>query len=161
MSLFATPAFRQTSSPRMHEGRRVKRIFQTLDELAGCVDQEVAVSDWVSLAQEHVDLFAEATGDRQWIHVDVERAAAGPFGGTIAHGFLTLSLIPGLFGDSIGFVESRMGVNYGLNRVRFISPVRVPSRLRGRMKLLDAKRMSGDGIQFTWEITVELEGSAK
>ena len=138
-----------------------KKTFQTLQDLAACVGQEVAVSDWVTITQEQVNQFAEATGDHQWIHIDVERAKAGPFGAPIAHGFLTLSLLPRFFSESLDVVESRMGVNYGLNRVRFMSPVPVGKRLRARMKLLTADAIADDGFQMTWEVTVELEGTAK
>jgi len=137
------------------------RSFQTLSELAACVGQEVATSDWTTITQQQVNLFAEATGDRQWIHVDPERATAGPFGGLIAHGFLTLSLLPKFFESSFEIVESRMGVNYGLNKVRFTAPVPVGSRLRARMKLLAAESIDNSGMQMTWEMTVEREGSAK
>lgn len=137
------------------------RIFATLAELAACTGQEVAVSDWITITQQQVNLFAEATGDHQWIHVDVEKAATGPFGGPIAHGFLTLSLLPRFFESSFDITGSRVGVNYGLNKVRFTAPVPVGSRLRGRMKLLAAEAIAGDGMQMTWEVTVEREGSAK
>ncbi len=137
------------------------RSFQTLSELAAYVGQEVATSDWITITQQQVSLFAEATGDHQWIHVDTERATAGPFGGPIAHGFLTLSLLPKFFESAFEIVESRMGVNYGLNKVRFTAPVPVGSRLRARMKLLAAKSIDNSGMQMTWEMTVEREGSAK
>ena len=140
------------------------KTFQTLAELAACVGQEVAVSDWLTITQQQVNLFAEATGDHQWIHVDPEKAAAGPFGGPIAHGFLTLSLLPKFFESSFEITGSRMGVNYGLNKVRFTSPVPVGSRLRARMKLLASESLANDandGVQMTWEVTVEREGSAK
>lgn len=137
------------------------RTFATLAELAACTGQEVAVSDWITITQQQVNLFAEATGDHQWIHVDVEKATAGPFGGPIAHGFLTLSLLPRFFESSFDITGSRMGVNYGLNKVRFTAPVPVGSRLRGRMKLLATEAIAGDGMQMTWEVTVEREGSAK
>lgn len=140
---------------------RMKQTFQTLEDLAACVGQEVAVSDWITITQEQVNLFAEATGDHQWIHVDVERAKAGPFGAPIAHGFLTLSLLPRIYETSFSVVESRMGVNYGLNRVRFMSPVPVGGRVRGRMKLLTSEPIANDGLQMTWETTIELEGSPK
>jgi acyl dehydratase len=137
------------------------KTFQTIADLAACVGQEVAVSDWLTITQQQVNLFAEATGDHQWIHVDVEKATAGPFGGPIAHGFLTLSLIPKFFESTFEIVGSRMGVNYGLNKVRFTSPVPVGSRLRARMKLLASQPIDNDGVQMTWEVTVEREGSAK
>ncbi|MES3001880.1 MAG: MaoC family dehydratase [Pseudomonadota bacterium] len=137
------------------------RTLQDLSELPALVGQEVAVSDWLTVTQEQVNLFAQATGDHQWIHVDVERAKAGPFGGPIAHGFLTLSLIPRFFETSMEITNSRMGVNYGLNKVRFTSPVPVGSRLRGRMKLLSCEPIDNGGIQMAWLVTVEREGSEK
>ena len=106
-------------------------------------------------------LFAEATGDHQWIHVDVEKAKAGPFGAPIAHGFLTLSLIPKFFENAMQIHGTRMGVNYGLNKVRFTSPVPVGSRLRARMKLLAADPIDNEGLQMTWQVTVEREGADK
>ena len=137
------------------------KTFQTLAEVAACVGQEVAVSDWLTITQQQVNLFADATGDHQWIHVDPEKAAQGPFGGPIAHGFLTLSMIPKFFESSVEIVGSRMGVNYGLNKVRFTAPVPVGSRLRASMKLLTAEPIAQDGVQMTWEVTVEREGSVK
>jgi acyl dehydratase len=137
------------------------RVLQTLDELAALVGQEVAVSDWITITQEKVNQFADATGDQQWIHVDVEKAKAGPFGGPIAHGFLTLSLVPVFFTSSFDIVQSKMSVNYGLNKVRFIAPAPVGSRLRGRMKLLACQPVDGQGMQMTWEVTIEREGASK
>ena len=137
------------------------KTFQTLADIAAQLGQEVAVSDWITITQEQVNQFAEATGDHQWIHVDVEKAKAGPFGGPIAHGFLTLSLLPKFFESSMHIVESRMGVNYGLNKVRFVSPVPVGSRLRARMKLLACDAIDNNGMQMTWEVTVEREGASK
>jgi acyl dehydratase len=137
------------------------KIFQTLQELALCVGQTVAISPWTEITQKQVNQFADATGDHQWIHIDVEKAKAGPFGGPIAHGFLTLSLIPMLSESAIKIEEVRMGVNYGLNKVRFTSPVPVGSRLRGHMKLLSATFIDNNGMQFAWEITIEREGADK
>ena len=137
------------------------KTFENLSELRALVGQEVAVSDWITVTQEQVNLFAQATGDHQWIHVDVERARAGPFGAPIAHGFLTLSLIPKLFESAIEIRNSGMGVNYGLNKVRFTSPVPVGSRLRGRMKLLACDPIDSNGMQMTWQVTVEREGADK
>jgi len=139
----------------------MKRSFETLAELAACVGQEVAVSDWLTITQEQVNLFAQATGDHQWIHVDVERAKAGPFGAPIAHGFLTLSLLPKLVESALEIRGSRMGVNYGLNKVRFTAPVPVGSRVRSRSTLLEAKPIENGGYQMTWNVTIELEGSPK
>jgi acyl dehydratase len=137
------------------------KTLESLAELSSLVGQEVAVSDWITITQEQVNQFAEATGDHQWIHVDVERAKAGPFGGPIAHGFLTLSLIPKFFQTSFTIRNSGMGVNYGLNKVRFTAPVPVGSRLRGHLKLLACEPIEKDGIQMTWLVTVEREGSER
>ncbi|NMM08189.1 MaoC family dehydratase [Polaromonas sp.] len=137
------------------------KTFQTLSDLAACTGQEVAVSDWITITQQQVDLFAEATGDRQWIHVDPEKARAGPFGGPVAHGFLTLSLLPRFFESSFEILGSRLGVNYGLNKVRFTAPVLVGSRLRARMKLLATEPIDNAGLQMTWQVTVEREGADK
>jgi acyl dehydratase len=137
------------------------KILQSLSELPALVGHEVAVSDWLTVTQEQVNLFAQATGDHQWIHVDVDRAKAGPFGGPIAHGFLTLSLLPKFFETSMEIRNARMGVNYGLNKVRFTSPVPVGSRLRARMKLLSCEPIENQGVQMAWLVTVEREGSDK
>lgn len=137
------------------------KIFENLADLRVLVGQEVAISEWITVTQEQVNMFAQATGDHQWIHVDVERATAGPFGAPIAHGFLTLSLLPRFFESAMEVRNTRMGVNYGLNRVRFTAPVPVGSRLRGRMKLLACEPIDNDGMQMTWQVTVEREGSDK
>ncbi|MFY9513706.1 MAG: MaoC family dehydratase [Rubrivivax sp.] len=134
--------------------------YARLHDLQAEVGQVLAVSDWITVAQERIDQFAHATGDHQWIHVDPVRAAAGPFGATVAHGFLTLSLLP-LMGDTAFAIDDvRMGVNYGLNRVRFPNPVRVGSRVRGHFKLLKYEPLDG-GAQLTVEVTMELEGADK
>ena len=140
--------------------RRMK-TFETLADLAACVGQEVAVSDWITITQEQVNRFADATGDHQWIHIDPERARQGPFGAPIAHGFLTLSLLPRFFESSFDVRGSRMGVNYGLNKVRFTAPVPVGSRLRARMTLLSAEPVAGDGLQMAWQVQIEREGVDK
>lgn len=137
------------------------RIFETLQDLAACVGQEVAVSDWMRVTQAQVNQFAEATGDPQWIHVDVARASQGPFGGTIAHGFLTLSMLPKFFESSFDIRQTSMGINYGLNRVRFTSVVPVGSRLRGRMTLKAVEWIEQGGLQMTWSVIVEREGHDK
>jgi acyl dehydratase len=137
------------------------RTFEKLAGLAALVGQDIAVSDWIPITQQQVDLFAQATGDHQWIHVDVERARQGPFGAPIAHGFLTLSLLPRFFESAMEVLDTRMGVNYGLNRVRFTAPVPVGSRLRAHMKLLACEAIAGNGYQMTWSVTVEREGSDK
>ncbi len=137
------------------------RVFDTLADLAACVGQEVAVSEWVTITQEQVNRFADATGDHQWIHVDVQRARQGPFGAPIAHGFLTLSLLPVFFESSFDVRAAGVGVNYGLNKVRFTAPVPVGSRVRGRMTLLSAEPIAGQGLQMTWQVQVEREGVEK
>jgi acyl dehydratase len=134
--------------------------FAHLADLQAAVGQEIGLSDWLAVDQHRIDLFAQATGDHQWIHTDPVRAAAGPFGATVAHGFLTLSLLPHLFESAFDIADVRMGVNYGLNRVRFMAPVRVGSRLRGRFRLLAYEPLAG-GAQLVTEATLELEGSAK
>ena len=137
------------------------KIFQTLAEMQALVGQEVAVSDWITITQEQVNQFAEATGDHQWIHVDVERPKAGPFKAPIAHGFLTLSLLPKFFESAMTIREAGMGVNYGLNKVRFTSPVPVGSRLRAQMPLLACEAIENNGMQMTWSVKVEREGIEK
>jgi acyl dehydratase len=137
------------------------RTFEKLADLAALVGQEVAVSDWIPVTQQQVNLFAEARGDHQWVHVDVERAKQGPFGAPIAHGFLTLSLLPKFFESALEVLDTRMGVNYGLNRVRFTAPVPVGSRLRARMSLLACEAIADNGYQMTWSVAVEREGSDK
>jgi|688.fasta_scaffold33321_6 acyl dehydratase len=144
-------------------GPKVKgmRAFATLDDLAACVGQHVATSDWVEITQQKVNLFAQATGDHQWIHVDEERARQGPFGAPIAHGFLTLSLLSQFFDKTINVVSKSMGVNYGLNKVRFMAPVPVGSSLRAHLHLHSATPIDGGGVQLQWNVTVEREGSDK
>ncbi|MDT3677829.1 MAG: MaoC family dehydratase [Burkholderiaceae bacterium] len=134
------------------------RVFENLTELAACVGEEIAVSDWVEVTQQRIDAFAEATGDRQWIHVDPERAAKGPFGTTIAHGYLTLSLLPMFAESAIELRGVRMSVNYGLNRVRFPAPVPAGSRLRARFRVVSVEDVGNGGLQIVTEATVEREG---
>jgi acyl dehydratase len=134
--------------------------FETLQSLQDQVGQTLGVSDWLNVEQARIDQFAQATGDHQWIHVDPQRAVAGPFGATVAHGFLTLSLMAVMFDTAFAIDDVRMGVNYGLNRVRFPAPVRAGSRLRGHFKLLRYEPLDG-GAQITVEVTMELEGSDK
>lgn len=136
------------------------RHFAHLQELAAIVGEALADSDWVSVDQGRIDAFAAATGDAQWIHVDPARAAAGPFGGTIAHGFLTLSLLPVLRASAFAIDDVRMSVNYGLNRVRFPAPVPAGSRLRARFRLLAFEPLA-DGAQLVVEATLEREGGGK
>ena len=131
------------------------------DTLAHHIGTVVGVSDWVEVTQERIDRFAEATGDFQWIHVDRERAAReSPFGGTIAHGFLTLSLVPLFKAQAIDYGPLRMAINYGTNRVRFVTPVRTGSRLRGHFKLLSVEPLT-DGWQTVFEVSVEIAGAVK
>ena len=137
------------------------RNFENLQQLAALAGQPVSTSDWTTVTQEQINQFAQATGDHQWIHVDPVRAQAGPFGAPIAHGFLTLSLLPLFFASAMHIQNVRMGVNYGLNRVRFVGPVPVGSRLRAHIKLLAADAIDQGGYQFTWEVTTEREGAAK
>jgi acyl dehydratase len=130
-------------------------------ELEHRVGEEIAVSPWVEMPQERIDLFAKATEDFQWIHVDREKAKASPFGTTIAHGFLTLSMLPKLTESTFEFSDRRMGVNYGLNRVRFTAPVPAGARIRGRFKLSKYEKLEDGGVQTTWQVTVEREGGDK
>ncbi|MBN9460124.1 MAG: MaoC family dehydratase [Burkholderiales bacterium] len=134
------------------------RVFENLAALKPCVGEEIAVSDWVKVTQSRIDQFAEATGDHQWIHVDPERAAKGPFGATIAHGYLTLSLLPLFMQSALELRGVRMSVNYGLNRVRFPAPVPADSELRARVRLLSLEDLDRGGVQMTIEVTVERKG---
>ena len=137
------------------------KIFASLQDVASCVGQDVAVSGWVVVTQAQINLFAQATGDHQWIHTDADKAQSGPFGSTIAHGFLTLSLLPQFFESAFEIQGSRMGINYGLNKVRFTAPVPVNSRLRSHMHLLACEAIDNNGMQMTWKVSVEREGSDK
>jgi acyl dehydratase len=133
----------------------------TPEQAAAHAGQEVACSDWLLIDQARVDAFADATGDRQWIHVDTARAAReSPFGGTIAHGFLTLSLIAGFFQECVAVDGVRHAVNYGLDRVRFVAPVRVGTRIRARFFLATVTPVPG-GWQLAWRVTIEVEGEAR
>jgi acyl dehydratase len=136
------------------------RLFAGLDELRAAAGTSIGHSGWFPVTQERVNLFAEATGDHQWIHVDPERAAAGPFGGTVAHGFLTLSLLPLLMSRTYEVSGVRMAVNYGLDRVRFPAPARVGARLRAHVTIIEVGDVAG-GVQVTSEVTVEAEGQPK
>jgi acyl dehydratase len=136
------------------------RSYARLAELQAMVGQVLGQSTWFDIDQERIDAFAHATGDHQWIHVDPLRAAGGPFGATVAHGFLTLSLLPLMGAAAFEVLDTRMGVNYGLNRVRFPAPVPVGSRLRGTFRLLKFEPLEG-GAQLTTEVTMEREGSSK
>ena len=132
-----------------------------IKDLPGLVGQEVGVSDWLEISQDRVNKFADATGDHQWIHVDVERAKKeSPFGGPIAHGFMTLSLLVPLASGTYRITDSKMGVNYGLNKVRFPAPVPVGSKVRARVTLQKVEEVSG-GLQITQAVTIEREGGDK
>lgn len=135
--------------------------IESIAALGNYAGKEVGVSDWFEVSQERIDQFAEASEDRQWIHIDPERAAReSPFKTTIAHGFLTLSLLSVLARLAISVDGVRMGINYGLNRVRFVSPVPAGARIRGRFTLATVEEIKG-GVQLTWNVTVECEGSEK
>jgi len=129
-------------------------------DLESRVGEEIAQSPWVEMPQERIDLFAKATEDFQWIHVDRERAKQSDFGTTIAHGFLTLSMLPKLSESTFEFSDRRMGVNYGLNKVRFTAPVPAGARIRGRFTLAKYEKLEG-GVQTTWSVIVEREGGDK
>ena len=131
-----------------------------IGDLESRVGQEVGVSPWLEIAQDRIDLFARATEDFQWIHVDPERAKHSPFGGTVAHGFLTLSMLPRLTDAAFEITDRKMGVNYGLNKVRFTAPVPAGAKIRGRFTLTKLDRIEG-GVQTTWSVVVEREGSDK
>ncbi|MEH3132794.1 MAG: MaoC family dehydratase [Mycolicibacterium neoaurum] len=136
------------------------KVFESLDELVGAAGTELGPTDWLEIDQSRVDQFAEATEDRQWIHVEPERAASGPFGGTIAHGLLTLSLLPYFSRHLYGVKGISLAVNYGYNKVRFITPVKVGARIRARAVITDVAQLAG-AAQSTVTITVEIEGSEK
>ena len=133
----------------------------SIRDLERRVGEEVAVSPWLEITQERIDSFARAVDDFQWIHVDPQRARASPFGGTIAHGFLSLSLLSHLSERTFSFSDRRMGVNYGLNRVRFTSPVPSGARVRARFTLLKYEPLEGNGVQVTWNAVIEREGADK
>jgi acyl dehydratase len=136
------------------------RTFASLDELRAAVGEELGTTGWLEIDQKRIDLFADATGDHQWIHVDPDRAAQGPFGTTIAHGFLTLSLIPSLTPELLRVEGVKMGVNYGVNKVRFPAPVPVGSRLRASGQIAEVTEVTG-GVQLVTRITIEREGGEK
>src|SRR5581483_10007861 len=145
--------------PGQRRGRPMK-VFASPAELAEAVGAEIGVSDWLVIEQDRIDQFAEATGDHQWIHVDEARAKDGPFGSTIAHGFLTLSLLPALLAEVYRVEGVRMGINYGLNRVRFINPVWVGSSVRAVMTVAEVDQQA-DYVQVTAKAVVEIQGAQK
>ena len=137
------------------------KTFETLAELSSLVGQEVAMSEWLTVTQEQINLFAKATGDHQWIHVDPVRAQAGPFGVCIAHGFLTLALANLFLPQLVRYEGLRMGVNYGCDKVRFPAPVPVGARVRGQGLLTEAKALADGGVHMVVRITVEIENAPK
>jgi acyl dehydratase len=141
------------------------KTFESLQAMQQCVGQEIGVSDWVLVDQARIDKFAEATGDFNWAHVDPARAAKGPFGKTIAHGFLTLSLLPMFTNGTFAIDGVKLGLNYGLNKVRFPAPVPVDSRVRGRVVLKEMEAVApvggNPGFQVIFEVTVECDGATK
>ncbi len=135
-------------------------VFERLSDLKAQLGLEIAISDWITVTQERINQFADATGDHQWIHVDPVRAKASPFGCTIAHGYLTLSLLPAFAEPAIQVKSVKMGLNYGCNKVRFTNPVKVNSRVRGRFNLKAFEAIEG-GAQVTMLVTIEIEGQEK
>jgi acyl dehydratase len=136
------------------------RIFNGISELKAAAGQELGTSDWVTVDQDRINTFADATGDHQWIHVDAEKAAAGPFGGTIAHGMLTLSLLPSFMYQLYRVDGVAMAINYGLNRVRFPAPVPAGSRVRATSRITSVTQLDG-AVQAELSTTIEVEGDAK
>jgi acyl dehydratase len=136
------------------------RVFTTFEELAAAVGEDLGTTDWLEVTQDRVDAFAEATGDHQWIHVDVERAAAGPFGGTIAHGYLTLALVPHFNAELFALETPGARLNYGVNKVRFPTPVKVGSRIRAHVQVVSLAEVAS-GKQLVLRYTVEIEGQPK
>ena len=137
------------------------KVFNGLDELRAAAGTQVGASEWMTMDQSRVNTFADATDDHQWIHVDLEKAKDGPFGGPIAHGFLTLSLLPELISQVYRIDGTKMGVNYGLNMVRFTAPVPVGSKIRGVVDLAEVADVKGGAVQVTSRVTVEIEGSER
>ena len=136
------------------------RVFSGADELRAAAGEQLGVSDWMTIEQQRVNAFADATEDHQWIHIDPQRAAAGPFGSTIAHGFLTLSLLPHLIDQTYRVEGKTMVINYGLNKVRFPTPVPVGSSVRAEVVLVEATEVTG-GLQLVVRATLQIDGNAK
>jgi acyl dehydratase len=136
-------------------------VIESREQLLALAGKEIGTSGWLEVTQDRINLFAEATDDHQWIHVDPERAKAGPFGATVAHGFLTLSLMPGLSKQLLDVRGIRLAVNYGLNKVRFPAPVRVGSRIRLRIKNLEVTDLNGAGLQLVNQMTIDVDGQDK
>jgi acyl dehydratase len=140
----------------------VIKVIKSADDAVATIGQELGVSRWVDVDQARIDAFADVTMDHQWIHVDVEKAQAeSPYGATVAHGFLTLSLIPGVSKDNYRVENAKLGINYGLNKVRFLAPVKAGSRIRVRSELADATRVGDDTVNLTVRHTVEIDGVDK
>lgn len=137
------------------------RTFGSIDELAACQGEVIGSSDWVTITQEAVNLFADATGDHQWIHVDPERAASGPFGTTIAHGYMTLAMLPQLMQQIYRLEGVKLAINYGLNKVRFPAPVPVGAKVRAQTSVVEVADAGGGAHQVTLSTTVAIDGSAK
>ncbi|MGK2882633.1 MAG: MaoC family dehydratase [Mycobacterium sp.] len=137
------------------------QLISSIDNAVELVGSELGTSEWLKIDQDRINLFADATGDHQWIHVDLDKAKAGPFGGTIAHGFLSLSLIPALSKDNFRVDNAKMAINYGLNKVRFVTPVAVDSSVRVRSKLVDAKKVDESTVNLTVEHTIDIDGAPK
>ena len=136
-------------------------VFRTPAELLGAVGKQLGSSEWLTITQERVNGFADATDDHQWIHVDPERAKSGPFGGPIAHGYLTLSLVNRFLPEIVQVHGISMGVNYGADRVRFPAPVKVGARIRGSAELVEAEQTKDGGVQAKIRVTVEIEGESR
>lgn len=132
----------------------------TIGEIESTSERELGISDWHTVTQEHVNRFADATGDHQWIHIDPEMAKQGPFGGTIAHGYLSLSLLPMLLAQVMSVSDAKMGINYGADKVRFINPVPVGARVRAKARLIEGNR-KGDGVLYKVGVELEIEGNDK
>ena len=137
------------------------RCFDSAASVLAAVATDLGTTDWVTVTQERINTFADATGDHQWIHVDPERAKDGPFGACVAHGYLTLSLVNLFLPQLLTYQRLKMGVNYGCDKVRFPAPVKVGSRVRGRGEVMAAEPLKGDGVQVTVRISVEVEGADK
>lgn len=135
-------------------------VFRSAEELRGATGREAGPTEWLPVEQKRIDAFADATDDHQWIHVDPTRAAAGPFGGTIAHGYLTLSLVNNFLPDLVRVENAKMGVNYGTDKVRFPAAVKVGARIRGRAQVLESTDVPG-GVQLVVRITIEIEGGER
>lgn len=135
--------------------------FDSVSGVLAAVGRGLGTTDWLTVTQERINTFADATGDHQWLHVDPERAKAGPFGACVAHGYLTLSLANLFLPQLVSYERLKMGVNYGCDKVRFPAPVKVDSRIRGRGEVIAAEPVKGDGVQVTVRVTVEIEGTDK